>query len=161
MELAPLAEAGVVQFREVGFLRNEKGLMKYLLFFFLLCFCAARAVGQDFVQPSPERISPVPYWTAVGVAAGFTAADAATTLVMVQPHNRCNAEVGSPLLFGREPKPARTIAVMAVTTMGAALLSRKLRKEGRWGLRRLWWSPLAVAAIMHADGTFNNVIVCR
>lgn len=126
-----------------------------LLSTLILLMCSSWAWGQD-------KIATPTYWTAVGIAASSAAADASTTLLLIGPQSHtCPLEVWTPELYGEQPKPARTIAVMGSEVIGAAVLSYEWRKHVHGRVGRMWLTPLAYVAAVHARATIHNASYCQ
>lgn len=107
------------------------------------------------------RIANSAYWTAAGAAIGATTADIITTNLMVGRGHGCDIEGSNPGIYGRQPRPARTIAVMSAEVGIAAFVSYQAKKHLRGKVARLWSAPLVYIASMHANGAIHNVSVCR
>lgn len=122
----------------------------------MLIVATAMASAQDKASDKRFRAD---YWTATGAAMAMTAGDAATTLTLIGPGKRCVAEGWSPWELGRQPRPARTIAMLAgeVTVAAAAGWILHRRGHGRW----LWLAPLVYVAAIHGRGMVHNLENCR
>lgn len=111
-----------------------------------LILTASWAWGQD-----SQRIATPIYWSAVGIAAGFTTTDLTTTLQL-----SCKVETANVWLYGPHTSAARTVPLMAAQVAGAAAVSY-FAKRSHGPMHRLWALPLMLTASSHAVGTAHNL----
>lgn len=124
-------------------------------------FLTRQAAGQQIPEPASTHKFDVTYWTVLGVASAGVAYDAYTTIAMIGPGRRCNAEVQSPTLYGRVPTPGRTIAVMGAQLGAGIFLSHQLRRRSRRKSVRVLALALASANAVHFAGAIHNQRVCK
>jgi hypothetical protein len=118
-----------------------------------LILAASWAWGQDFdaaAAPQVKIATPL-YWSAVGIAAGFTAADLTTTLQLP-----CTVERANPWMYGVHHPAERAAPIMIAQVAGAAAVSY-FAKRSHGPMHRLWALPLMIAASSHAVGTAHNL----
>jgi hypothetical protein len=122
-------------------------------------FCASLQCQQ--LPDAPSKIMDKKFITLTAFNAVGTALDAYTTIDLIGGNNRCVAEGGNPMLYGKNPGAARVTLLMGAEWVGSVAASYELKRHHAklFGIP-LWVVPQAANAGHLRDG-IHNVVICR